>query len=269
MQFVISPDCNFPCYWQKYIFIYFLILRSHPFRICDMSSVSDRWFLAISVRCCLRRPANDRCGFSGARQRCSATMDRIRAETAKSRRNLRAGPIRARAWGRGRADRALRALCARGRRRELEERAPLFIHSLEDLSDLQLNCDRPRANSPCYFHASSYVRIFYIPLPSTLKITDRKTMYSKHITRRYTINTMNVYKILRIGIKVYTIKMNCRRRILQPKTFKKNWISSSLCFFAENNIAITSCRWMSRNAVWILEQLEIKSLQNNAVNNNG
>lgn len=74
------------------------------------SPVSDRWLLAIGVRCRIRRPVNDRCGFSRARQRRSATVDPIGGETAESRCNLRAGRPRARSRRRGRADRAFRAL---------------------------------------------------------------------------------------------------------------------------------------------------------------
>lgn len=147
--------------------------------------------MAISVRCRLRRPADDRCGFSGARQRRSATVDSIRAETAESRRNLRTGRPGARSRGRGRADRALRTLFARGRYRKLEERASLLIHSLEDLGGLQLIALVPILCAIFMPHLAS--RIFY----SSLLFPDyrtRKTMYSKHIANARAINMMNVYK---------------------------------------------------------------------------
>jgi len=160
------------------------------------SSVLDRWFLAIGVRCCFCCLTDDRCGFSGSRQRRSATVDPICGETAESRRNLRARRVGTRSRRRGRADRALRALFARGRHREFEERTPLFIHSLEDLGGLQLNCECPCANYLCYFHASYCAKDILSPPPPWI-ITIRKTMYSKHILQMH-INTINVYKNKRI-----------------------------------------------------------------------
>jgi len=152
--------------------------------------VLDRWFLAISVWCRFRCPANDCCGFSGARQRRSATVDPICSETAKSRRNLRAGHAGTRLRGCGRADRTLRALCTRGRRREFEERAALLVHSLEDLGGLQLN--RPRAN--CAIFMPHLAPRISLPSPPPRIIAIRKTCTVNKLQMHTRLTRMNVYK---------------------------------------------------------------------------